>query len=383
MASLRKAHNTWIACLTLGDGSRTTRSTGIKDLGTPKERAEAKRKALLVAQSMEELSRGNKTETQIRKAITDIYAKVNGKRVEFSKADAFLNNWLARVKLHKAESSYERYEGVVREFLASLGQRSSVPISEITPNDIQNFVDAGQRDGKKPKTLGNELKILSGAFTLALKQSLIVTNPIATADVPKEPGESKAPFTSAQVRAILKAATGDWKTACMFGAYTGGRLSDCANFTWANVDLEKKLLKYRPGKTSRHKKDVVCPLHSALYDYLLKLPSSDRPTAPITPALTGRYTGGRAGLSNEFDELLSKAGIANPFTVQGKGKGRAFRPLGFHSFRHTFKTTLINAGVAVETADVLTGHAKRTVSETYIHRSPKLLSDAIAMLPTF
>lgn len=119
--------------------------------------------------------------------ITDLYSKVNGKRVEFSKTDAFLNSWLARLKLHKAKSSYDRYEGVVREFLESLGQRISVPISEITPNDIQSFVDAGQRDGKKGKTLGNELKILSGAFTLALKQSLIITNPIVTADVRKRP----------------------------------------------------------------------------------------------------------------------------------------------------------------------------------------------------
>lgn len=383
MASLRKAHNTWIACLTLGDGKRTERSTGIKDLGTPKERAEAKKKALIVAQEMEESARGNKTETQIRKAITDLYAKVNGKRVEFSKTDAFLNSWLSRVKLHKAKSSYDRYEGVVREFLASLGQRISVPISEITPNDIQNFVDAGQRDGKKGKTLGNELKILSGAFTLALKQSLIITNPIVTADVPKEAGESKAPFTTKQVSSILKAAAGDWKTVCMFGAYTGGRLSDCANFTWSNIDLEKKLLSYRPGKTKRHKKDVVCPLHPALEEYLVNLTSSDKPNEPIMPKLAGRYTGGRAGLSNEFDELLSDAGIKNPFTVQGTGKGRAFRPLGFHSFRHTFKSILVNAGVEVTTVDVLTGHAKKTVSETYIHRSPELLAAAVAKLPVF
>jgi integrase len=383
MASLRRQRKVWFACLTLGDGSRTQRSTGIKDVGEPKDRALAKKKALLIAQEMEEAARGNKTETQIRKSITDLYSKVNGKRVEFSKTDAFLNNWLARVKLHKAKSSYDRYEGVVREFLASLGQRVSVPISEITPNDIQSFVDASQRDGEKGKTLSNELKILSGAFTLALKQSLIITNPIVTAEVPKEAGESKAPFTVKQVATILNAATGDWKTACMFGAYTGGRLSDCANFTWANVDLDKKLLRYRPGKTSRHKKDVVCPLHPALEQHLMSLPSSDKSNAPIMPKLAGRYTGGRAGLSNEFDELLNDAGIKNPFTVQGTGKGRAFRPLGFHSFRHTFKSILVNAGVEVTTVDVLTGHAKKTVSETYIHRSPELLAAAVAKLPTF
>jgi len=69
--------------------------------------------------------------------------------------------------------------------------------------------------------------------------------------------------------------------------------------------------------------------------------------------------------------------------VGGEGKGRAVKPYGFHSFRHTFKTTLVNAGVEVQTVDVLTGHAKKTVSETYIHRSTDLLRKAIEKMPSF
>ena len=52
MASLRKQKNTF-ACILLGDGTRTQRSTGIKDLGSPAERAAAKRKAKIVAEAME------------------------------------------------------------------------------------------------------------------------------------------------------------------------------------------------------------------------------------------------------------------------------------------------------------------------------------------
>jgi len=383
MASIRKVHNTWVACLSFGNGRRTERSTGLKDRGSPKERADAKRKALLVAQEMEEAVRGNKTEVQIRKTITDLYFKVNGKRVEYAACDRFIRSWLERVKLQKAEKSYIRYRGVMEEFLESLGSRKTIPLAEITVTDVQAFFDAGQRDGKKPKTVQNERKILNGPFASALKQGLIITNPIAAADLPNDPGESKSPFTVEQVQALVKAAEGDWRTAIMFGAYTGARLADCVNFTWGNFDLAKRLLRYRPGKTKRHKKDVVCPLHPALHAYLLDLPSSDDAKALLTPSLAGRYSGGSAGISIEFNSVVARAGIENPITVEGHGKGRGFRAFGFHSFRHTFKSLLINAGVAVETADVLTGHAKKSVSETYIHRSVGLLTDAVAKLPDF
>lgn len=38
MASLRRQRKVWFACLTLSDGTRTQRSTGIKDIGEPKDR---------------------------------------------------------------------------------------------------------------------------------------------------------------------------------------------------------------------------------------------------------------------------------------------------------------------------------------------------------
>jgi site-specific recombinase XerD len=86
-------------------------------------------------------------------------------------------------------------------------------------------------------------------------------------------------------------------------------------------------------------------------------------------------------LSHAFEQILEEAGIDNTPIVESKGKGRSVKPYGFHSFRHTFKTTPVNAGVEVQTVDVLTGHAKKTVSETYIHRSIDLLRQVMAKYP--
>jgi integrase len=161
------------------------------------------------------------------------------------------------------------------------------------PEDIQSFIDGQMEPGRKGKTARNITKILNVPFALAQRQGLILTNPVAASDIPDDAGESKSPFTQEQVQKILKAATGDWKRVIMLGIYTGARLRDCANMTWANVDLPGKLLRYHPRKTKRYAKDVVCPIHPSLEAFLLTLPSADKPDAPISPSLIKHYTGGR------------------------------------------------------------------------------------------
>ncbi len=383
MASIRKQKRTWFACITLADGTRTQRSTGIKDLGSPKERAEKERLAQSIAQEFEDTARGNKTESLIRKSMGDLFNRVSKKRMEFAQTDLFFRSWLDRVKIRKSNETWMRYVQVTDDFLAHLGKRATVPLSEITVEDIQSFLDTILTSGRRGKTARNTAKILSIPFNFAHRQGLLLTNPVAGADIPDDIGESKSPFTTEQVKAILRVSTDGWATVARLGAFTGARLRDCANMTWKNVDFAEKVLRYRPHKTKRFTKDVVCPIHTALEAHLLSLPSADNEDAPLAPTLAKRYTGGRQGLSKAFDDLLHAAGIPNEPTIVGKGKGRAFKPYGFHSFRHTFKTILVNAGVEVQTVDVLTGHAKKSVSEIYIHRSPELLRQAVTKLPAF
>lgn len=374
----------WFACLTLADGARTQRSTGVRDVGKPKERANQRRQALAIAQEFEETAQGNRAESQIRKTMVDLFQRVNAKRMEFAKADAFLQNWLVRVKTRKGESTHTRYAGVTDDFLVHLGPKAKGMLSDVGPADVQTYLDAQLVAGKKAKTCRNEAKILNIPFSLALRQGLILANPVAAAEIPDDEGESKAPFDGQQIKSLFAAATGDWKTLIALGTYLGLRLGDGALFTWQNIDFERKVVRYRPQKTRRHKKEVVCPIHPDLEAYLLHLPTSDDPNAPLAPSAFGHYTGGHTGLSAKFQEVIAAAGIDNTPIASGSGKkGRAFRKFGFHSFRHSFKSVLVNVGVEVETVDVLIGHAKKTVSETYIHRKLPLLRRAIARIPNY
>lgn len=383
MASIRKQKSTWFACITLADGTRTQLSTRVKDQGSPKERAEARRLAQSVADEMEQTGRGNRTETALRKSVESLFNRINSKRIEFTKVGVFFNDWLERVKLRKSSGTHTRYKQVAEEFLAHLGKRSENYLEDIKATDLQGYFDSCLKAGKKPQSVKKEAKILNIPFQLALRQGLVSGNPVPGSDIPEAEGESKSPFTVKQVQEIILQAKDDWLTAVFLGAYIGARLSDCVNLTWSNVDLEKRFVSYEPAKTRLHKKKVWCPIHPSLEAHLLTLPSADSAKKHLCPKLAGRYTGGNTGLSCEFEKLIGKANIPNDPVGETKGKGRVFKPYGFHSFRHTFKTLIVNAGVDPILADILTGHAKKTVSETYIHRSPELLRGAVEKLPAF
>lgn len=219
MASIRKQKKTWFACVTLGDGTRTQRSTRIKDQGTPKERADNKRRAITIAQEYEEAASGNRTEAQIRKSMGDLYSKVNKKRMEFASTDTFLGNWLKRVEVRKSEGTNTRYSQVVRDFLDHLGKRRSCLLSDITPDDIQSFIDGLILSGIKGNTPRNIMKALNVPFAHAQRQGIILTNPVAGSDMPDGASESKTPFSPKQVQGILDASEGDWKQVVMLGFY--------------------------------------------------------------------------------------------------------------------------------------------------------------------
>ena len=69
--------------------------------------------------------------------------------------------------------------------------------------------------------------------------------------------------------------------------------------------------------------------------------------------------------------------------VKGKGEqGRIFSELSFHSLRHTFTSTLANAGIPVEVRLKLTGHSDAATHQKYTHLELQPLQAAIATLPS-
>jgi len=401
MASLRKKGTVWYACIALPGAKRTQVTTKKRDVGTPAERADARRQAMLIAQALEELALGDPTEVHIRRTLNSLFERV-GKRTRLAMpAEAFFAEWVQRTKLHKAKSTHSRYASIAKGFLRSLGARRSVSMAEITIGDVQTWLDAELTAGKRISSVTSERQSLGIPFASALKQGLISLNPVALTELPqyrRRPG--RLPFSEAQIGAILRTATGDWLTASMLGAFTGARIGDACNMRWSAVDLANGLLRYMPEKTKHTGNEVVVPLHPALAQYLRLLSYDGAQPGPVVmgaavpvrgeflaPSLANRPVGGTRGLSTHFKAILHSAGIVtaneahdgpSPTTRRGRHRTSCYT---FHSFRFSFATRLANAGVAQEIRMKLVGHTTEQIHAGYTTLALETLRGAVLNLP--
>ena len=89
------------------------------------------------------------------------------------------------------------------------------------------------------------------------------------------------------------------------------------------------LLKVRPQKTSRKKRDLIIPLHPELEAHVLDLPVSDN-QGPLCPTLAKRKVSGKYGLSIQFHKILAVTEVKQE-TVEATGKaGHSFNKYTFH-----------------------------------------------------
>lgn len=392
MASIQKIEGSrfWYASYRDARRKQHLLSTKIEhspEITDPKERvkktAANKRTATKIATDLEEAECGNATEAHLRKIVVEVGHRVNQRQIEFKQTRVYLGEWRERASKAKSKRTAERYVKVVDDFLGVLGPKAEGALDTITPRDVQLFVDAEMRVGKGATSVRIAAKVLNIPFARAMRQGLIATNPVASVELPDEAGDSHEAFNWEQVLSLYNAADGEWKTAILMGAYTGARLGDVVNMRWKNIPLDlANVAKFLPSKTKRtRKQDLVVPAHPTLRAHLLTLAHSNNPEDLILPGLAAQRIPGRSGLSRQFTEILSKAGIIQE-TVEAPGKGgRRFNRFTFQSLRHTFVSNLSNNGVDKDTRKLLSGHEDDETHLIYTHMTLAKLKQAVETLP--
>jgi len=228
-----------------------------------------------------------------------------------------------------------------------------------------------------PTTVNLDGKILRTAFNKARREGLITVNPVEAVDLPAQNSVERGTFTPTEVKLLVNAAEGEWKTLILLGYFSGARLSDCCRMEWKDADLVQTTLTYIQRKTG---KQVTIPLHPELQTHLEKLASTDKPDIFIIPGMAEKGPGGRHGLSEGFKRIVRKAGL-DLQTVQGGGSRKISRRT-FHALRHSFTSALANAGVAPELRMKLTGHSSEAVHRGYTHHELEVLKNAVSKLPS-
>jgi hypothetical protein len=151
MASVKRHPKSpfWMACFTLSDRRRTTRSTGTS------EKKEAQRIANHYEDAAKEGKSKKLTESRARKTIADIYAMANQDALPSSTIKEFFASWLKRKEIEAGEMTHTRYKTVVDQLDGYLGARALLDITHLNNHKVL-FVGAPVKMRETPELAESE-----------------------------------------------------------------------------------------------------------------------------------------------------------------------------------------------------------------------------------
>ena len=254
-----------------------------------------------------------------------------------------------------------------------------VEIAQVTRTAARSFMDAESNRGVTAKTWNDILKLLRATFKYLLPAGAI--NPFS--DLPTRETETifRKPYSPEELAAIVDAARTDEfiRPILVTGICTAMRRGDCCLLQLKDVDLHRRFITVKTAKTGQ---TVSIPIFPMLYDEL-KLATRNQKSNDgfVFPEQARMYQENPDGITWRVKKVLTAAGfrdeeeslqtdnnllptpkhgsadiVRGEIHVARKGGLRRASVRDFHSFRVTWVTLALTAGVPLELVQKVTGH---------------------------
>lgn len=298
-------------------------------------------------------------------ALADVQVKLERKELGFQTKDRnlaqFIAEYLDYTKTNKSHGSYVRNEIVLRTF----SEFAKVErLLAVTPQLIESYKKFRSEGGTKASTINTELNTIKAMLNRAVALGYLSRNPCREVKKLKAPRKQVRFLSKDEVHQLLKAGNGRMGPIIEVLLYTGLRRDELTHLTWADVDLQRRIVAVQ-AKDGWHPKDYEVrhiPMAPRLHDLLRSLPRNGSDWIFAT-----RDGGPHAGhiLSRDFRKLVKLCAI----------KGASL-----HTLRHTFASHLVMNGTDVYTVQKLLGHSSIKTTEIYAHLAPDFLKAAVEKL---
>jgi integrase len=204
-----------------------------------------------------------------------------------------------------------------------------------------------------PKTRGQVRALLHLLFERDMLRGLIELqrNPIELAKVKGSSNRQKKPQILApeKFQELVSTLKEPYKTMVIVAMCTGRRVSEVLALSWEHIDfkagamlVQQGIVNGRIGKVKTEASHDEVPLDPAFADVLLKL-KGDRIEGLVFPS---HVTGG-----------CYYSGIIQRQILKPKGEEIGIYGLGWHTFRHTYRSLLDETGASIGVQQKLMRHA--------------------------
>jgi len=236
-------------------------------------------------------------------------------------------------------------------------------LDHITPKRIVAYKNRRYVDGVKPATINRELATLKKAFNLARREwEWCTDNPVCRVSMEKENNTRDRWLNVEEEQRLLATATPWLRELMVFAIYTGMRMGEILELTWAGVDLFRRTVTVFRSKNGERR---TIPINTTVLD-LVKRKYAARPKttdlvfhSESCTALDG------SNIRRALTTALDSAKIHN---------------LHFHDLRHTFATRMVQAGIDLYKVQRLLGHKSPIMTQRYPHHYPESLREGVDAL---
>jgi integrase len=245
------------------------------------------------------------------------------------------------------------------------------PLDRINPEDVEKYKLQRARQKSlrtkrllRPATINRELACLKILFNRAIKDDLIVKNPVSRVKFLAENNDQIRVLTLDEQRLYLLAASQPLQDIARLILETGMRPEEVYRIKRENVYIERGYLFNPHGKTKAAKRKI--PLTAAATDVLSKRLHQ----AKGDYLFPGRGTG---------DHPILKVNAAHTATVARCGVA----PFRIYDLRHTWATRAAMAGVDLVTLAAMLGHSRIQMVMRYAHPTEEHQFQAMRKLEVF
>lgn len=292
-----------------------------------------------------------------------------------------LLSWcIARFEMNGGKETTARAYNVAKKAIAKYFKQEKA--SDVTLFSIEKFI-ASETKIHSPKTIKNELSLLSSAYKQAVRQGILLSNPCEYAEAPRQIRKEKKILKDSEIKqfmSVLDSAPLDFKIMCELALFCGLRKSEILGLHSDEVKQTVTISRVRhhikgkdiiqTPKTQASNRTLAVPAF-ILDD--IKLLHEDQKNRPSECEYLIRNAWGEPPGNAWCDKHLRKLKAEHEMP-----------DVTMHGLRHTYASMLIKDGVPVSEVSAQLGHASVDITlRVYTHlfteasTASKAISDAI------
>jgi integrase/recombinase XerD len=235
--------------------------------------------------------------------------------------------------------------------IRALARAAQVPAEQLGRREVEAWLS-------RPLAANSRNAYWRGAkewFRYLLDEELIERNPLEGRRTPRKSVTLPRPLTETELATVVAAAgTVRMRTWLLLGARAGMRASEMARMRGEQVSGDVLVITGKGGRTRR------VPIHPDIAGLVEQFPQ-------VGPWFPGKQPGGECSshlVSVRITEHLARCGMDG----------------SCHRLRHSFATSLLDAGVDLRTIQELLGHASLVTTQVYTQVSDQRRTAAVASL---